>query len=317
MRWYAAPMEGVTDHIWREAHHRYFPGADRYYMPFFSPTADHVLTPRVRRELDPENNAGVPAVPQALTRSAPDFLWAAGELAAMGYPEISLNLGCPSGTVTAKGKGAGMLADPEALDRFLGAVFERAPLPVSVKTRLGVADEGEFGRLLEIFNRYPIAELTVHARVLRDQYGGRARREAFARALPGSRAPVCYNGDLFSAGDCRALEAEFPALPAAMLGRGLIADPALLRKAQGGPGADRETLRAYLGELGEAYARAFGGASAAMARMKGLWSFQFRLFEDDGTYEKRLRRARTPEELASAAAAVLRDLPLRRDAARP
>ena len=48
--------------------------------------------------------------------------------------EVNLNLGCPSGTVTAKGKGAGMLRDLDALDRFLDTVFSEAGGPISVKT---------------------------------------------------------------------------------------------------------------------------------------------------------------------------------------
>ena len=62
-----------------------------------------MLTERVRRDILPEYNRDTPVLPQILTKSVPDFLWAAGELAAMGYEEVNLNLGCPSGTVTAKG----------------------------------------------------------------------------------------------------------------------------------------------------------------------------------------------------------------------
>ena len=108
-----APMEGITDWRYRRAHSRAFSGVDRYYMPFLSPSQGHAFTRREKEEIDPAHNAGVRVVPQLLTRRAEDFLWAAGELAARGYREVNLNLGCPSGTVTAKGKGAGFLARPE------------------------------------------------------------------------------------------------------------------------------------------------------------------------------------------------------------
>ena len=123
MRYYFAPMEGVTGAVYRRTHHDYFPGIDKYFMPFITPTANGRLTPRQKRDVAPEVNAGVPAVPQLLTKSAEDFIWAANALFDMGYREVNLNLGCPSGTVTAKGKGAGFLGDPDALDRFLDAVF--------------------------------------------------------------------------------------------------------------------------------------------------------------------------------------------------
>ena len=133
-----APLDGITKVVFRQVYHRMFGGADRYFIPFFSPTDQHILTKRDQRELDPAANAGLPVVPQVMTRRAPDFLWAAEIVADMGYTEVNLNLGCPSGTVTAKGKGAGMLTDPEALDRFLDDVFSKCPIAISVKTRLGM-----------------------------------------------------------------------------------------------------------------------------------------------------------------------------------
>ena len=136
MQYYFAPLEGVTGSEFRRAHHRWFPGVDAYYMPFLSPTQDHVFTQRELRNVLPEYNQGFRAVPQLLTKNADDFLWCAGELAAMGYDEVNLNLGCPSGTVVAKGKGSGLLGAPEALDRMLDRIFSGSPVAVSLKTIL-------------------------------------------------------------------------------------------------------------------------------------------------------------------------------------
>jgi len=312
-RWYAAPMEGVTGWVWRGLHSRYFPGTDRYYIPFFSPTGNHLFTPRARRELCPEHNEGVPAVPQLLTRSAEDFLWAARELHAMGYGEVNLNLGCPSGTVVAKGKGAGLLARPEELERFLDAVFAAAPCAVSIKTRLGMTDEAEFTRLLAIYNRYPVAELIIHPRVQREGYQGQVRFGAFEAAARESRSAVCYNGDLKNRADCAALAARQPGLPAAMIGRGLIADPALIRKVRGGKEAGKAELEAFLTGLYEGYIRDFGNVSGAVARMKEVWSYQIRLFPGSEKHAKLLRKAGSAAEYESAAASIFRDLPLADD----
>ena len=170
-----APLDGITKSVFRRVWGRCFGGADRYFIPFFSPTPQHVLTPRDRREL--EMLPGLRQVPQVMTCRAEDFLWAAETVKDLGYDEVNLNLGCPSGTVTAKGKGAGFLAKPEELDRFFDAVFARVSLPVSVKTRLGVQSPEEFGRLLEIYNRYPIACLTIHPRVRTEKYRGPIHRD--------------------------------------------------------------------------------------------------------------------------------------------
>lgn len=108
MRYYFAPMEGLTDSVYRRLHQKYFPGVDRYYMPFFSPTVHRQLTQRESRELPEADSVSFAAVPQVLTKVPEDFLWAAEVIRNRGYDEVNLNLGCPSGTVTAKGKGAGM-----------------------------------------------------------------------------------------------------------------------------------------------------------------------------------------------------------------
>ena len=183
MEYYFAPMEGVTGAEYRAVHHRHFPGVDRYYMPFITPTQDRVFTPRELRNIAPERNVGYCAVPQLLTKNAGDFNWAAGELWAMGYDEVNLNLGCPSGTVTAKGKGAGMLADLEGLDRFLDGIFSAARGKISVKTRLGLRDPEEIFPLLERFARYPISLLILHPRVRQDFYKEPVRPDYFAREL--------------------------------------------------------------------------------------------------------------------------------------
>ena len=147
MRYYFAPMEGLTDSIYRRIHSQFFSGVDAYYMPFISPTVHRCLTNREARELPTADSVPFRAVPQLMTKVADDFLWAAGECEKRGYDEVNLNAGCPSGTVVSKKKGAGMLEDPDALDAFLDAVFSASPLPVSVKTRLGLTDVQEFPRI--------------------------------------------------------------------------------------------------------------------------------------------------------------------------
>lgn len=291
-----APLDGITKVVFRQVYHRLFGGADRYFIPFFSPTDQHILTKRDQRELDPAANAGLHVVPQVMTRRAPDFLWAAEVVADMGYTEVNLNLGCPSGTVTAKGKGSGMLRDLGALDRFLYTVFDEAGGPISVKTRIGVTDPEEFGPILEVYNRYPLAELIIHPRVMRQLYRGQADRAAFAAALPSCKAPVCYNGDITTPQDLTALEAAWPGLAGLMAGRGLIANPALFRMARGGTAPSKEELRGYLTELYTGYTAAFGSATAAISRMKGFWHECIGLFAGTEKLEKQLRKLREPWE---------------------
>ena len=299
MNYYVAPMEGLTDRVWRQAHQKWFGWAGapaKYYAPFLSPPENRVLIKKKMAELAPESNPGAPVVPQLLAKDGALAAWMVGQLRQLGYTEVNLNFGCPSGTVTAKGKGSGMLRDLDKLDAFLAALFAEAEGPLTVKTRLGVEKPEEFAAVLEVYNRYPIAELTIHPRVMRQQYRGIADREAFAKALPECRMPVCYNGDLTTVEQLRALEAEFPTVQSLMVGRGIIADPALFRQALGGPAATKEELRGYLDDLYHGYTALFGSAGCAISRMKGHWFYLIHRFEGSERLEKQLRKLREPWE---------------------
>lgn len=309
---YCAPMEGVTGTAFRRAHAAVFGGVDRYFAPFFSPTQEHVMPPRVKRELLPGNNPGFELVPQLLCRDADDFVWAARLLFDMGYGEVNFNLGCPSGTVAAKGKGAGFLARPDELDAFFGRVFSALPgARISVKTRLGVEDEAEFGRLLDIYARYPICELTVHARVRRDMYRLPVRPGGYALACERLSAPLCYNGDVFTPEDARRVTERFPVTHALMLGRGLMANPALAREIQGGAPASREELLRFHDMVYAGCARDFGSENVTVPRMKELWSYLRHSFEPCPREYKRLAKSRRPDEYLASAHDILNRVPLR------
>lgn len=260
MQYYLAPMEGITTYIYRNAHARYFGGIDKYFTPFISDKgfisdknfvtnkdfisdknfitdANSVtakksgksLNTKELRDILPENNTGITLVPQVLTNSAGRFLAVAKELSSYGYDTVNLNLGCPSGTVTAKKRGAGFLGVPDELDAFLYEIYEKCPMKISIKTRLGVSDLPEWNRLLDVYAKYPIHELIIHTRLLKEFYTGTTHPEAYAEAvnrlpigdtvkiteeyasdihelckepydsrdhLP--RIPLCYNGDIVS-----------------------------------------------------------------------------------------------------------------------
>lgn len=307
MRYYFAPMEGLTDSIYRLLHHKYFPGVDRYYTPFFSPTVHRSLTPKEQRELPPADSLPFCVIPQILTKNADDFLWMAQQCRDLGYEEVNLNLGCPSGTVTAKGKGAGMLSDPYALDSFLNTIFVSAPTDISVKTRLGFASVEEFPPLLEIFNRYPIKELILHPRVRSAFYNGDVDMDAFRYAANNSRAPMCYNGNLCSLQQITALSDKFPKMEAVMLGRGLISDPGMLTPS----GTDRHALENFYDALLEAYLEAFGGSRNAMFRLKENWRYLICKFEDSEKLYKRLRKTTDLTEYKALTREIFQTLPLR------
>lgn len=300
-RIYAAPMEGITGYIYRREHARHFGGCDRYYMPFIDPKDQSSLMKKEKKDIAPENNAGIPVVPQILTNRADRFLTTAGMLEDLGYQELNLNLGCPSGTVVSRGKGSGFLAYPDRLRTFFDKVFDGLrdrSLLVSVKTRLGMKSPDEMAALMDIYNDYPISELIIHARVREDYYKYPVRLEAFRQALSVSRHPVCYNGDLLDEKAAARFKEAFPQVDRLMLGRGMIADPVLPSrlilkepgKGQAGDSMDYGPLRDFMRDLCDCYEAEIG--NNALFKMKEIWTYMLPRFEAPGSLKKKLMKSR-------------------------
>ena len=306
MRYYYAPLEGITDATFRRLHQKYFPGVDKYFMPFISPTIHRSLTHKEDRELPMADSEAFVAVPQVLTKVPEDFLWAAQVCADRGYSEVNLNVGCPSGTVVSKGKGSGMLRDAQELDRFLDAVFSASPLPISVKTRLGLENPEDFVQILEVFNRYPITELTVHPRVRKDFYKEPVREEWFRYAYEHSKNPLCYNGNIITKQQADQIAVSYPGVESVMIGRALIGDPGMLMRS----GTERETLKRFHDELVEEYTRVFGSQRNAMFRMKENWSLLHKRFEDTDKLWKKLRKTTDYAEFMAITTEIFQTLSL-------
>ena len=311
MKYYFAPLEGITGHIFRNAHRKHFPGVDKYFTPFITTNQNHRFSNREMRDIFPENNQNINLVPQFLGKVAEEFVQAARVAGEMGYREINLNLGCPSGTVTAKGKGAGALAEPEKLDAYLDGIFGKVGILVSVKTRLGIRSAEEFGEILRIFNAYPICELTIHPRVQKDFYKNEPRLEAFERALKESENPVCYNGDINSKSSAAKLTGRFPGVSAVMIGRGLVRNPSLINEIKGGIPADIKGLKAFHDEVYEGYRREFRNERNAMMRMKEIWSYMIGIFDDSEEYSKKILRTSRPAEFDFLVKSVFEELKIK------
>ena len=301
-----APMEGVTGHAFRAVYAECFGDIDRYYTPFVAPPrVGSAFGKKAMAELDPERNQGLDVVPQLLTKDADEFVWAAQLLAEMGYREVNLNLGCPSGTVFNKGRGSGLLRDPEALDAFLDEVCERSPLPVSVKTRIGVASDDEYGRILATYCKHPLAELIVHPRIRTDFYKGTPRWRPYGETLARAPFPVAYNGDVFSPRDLSELIEAYPETRHVMLGRGVAANPALPRVLHGGAPLSLDELRRFHDRLYAVHEKEMGGN--AVGRMKEWWFYAERIFDSPLYVHRAIRKARRAGEYRTAVEKVFQE----------
>ena len=335
-----APMEGMTGYVFRNAYQKYFGGMDKYFTPFISSVG---FNHKERNDVLPEHNVGMCVIPQILTNRAEDFLQIAERLEAYGYDTVNLNLGCPSGTVVSKGRGAGFLGTPEKLEAFLDEIFGKCRLKISVKTRIGVQEPGEWGKLQEIYNRFPMEELIIHPRIQKDFYKHPVRLEVFREALAQSKIPVCYNGDIHSVKDYMEFAAEFPKVDRIMLGRGCFRNPGLadacIQMQRGGapgcfgevnpyisepdkagdeagshaPASDMtrdekwfDTLQDMLAELLCEYRQEMQNDTHTLYKMKEIWTYLGQGIPDGERMLKKITKARSISEYKIAAAEALR-----------
>lgn len=305
-----APMDGVTDFIYRRVQSRYFEPADLYYTPFLSLTAGHGFQEREYNEMNPENNRGMHVIPQLIGNNTEDFLWGIREVADLGYPEVNINMGCPSKTVIRKGKGSGMLKDPEHTARILDEIYEKSPIDVSLKIRIGYESPQEFSGILAMLNRFPISKLIIHPRVQTQGYGGTVDLNAWQEALEKSRAPLSFSGDLFDREKINAFRERYPRADTIMIGRGLVANPALIAEAKGMQALDNASFKAYHDALYEAYKDHLKKERFIIGRMKELWAYMGMAFTENREQLLAVRRAVTLPDYERAAEVLFEECPV-------
>ena len=290
MNLYFAPLEGIGGYIYRNAQADYFEKADKYYSPFLAPNQNRSISPKEYKDIAPEHNEDITLVPQIMANNAEIFLKAAQELEQLGYKEINLNLGCPSRTVVTKYRGAGFLAKPDALEQFLEEVYSKLNIRLSLKTRLGMEDEEEFEHLLDIYNKFPVSELIIHPRVQTDYYKNTPRMESFLNALEKSKNPVVYNGDIFNKEKYQQVMKQMD-VSGVMLGRGVLANPALFGEIRGTEKLSKERLWEFHERLLADYTQEMSGERNVLFKMKELWAHLIHFDPEWEPYIKKIRKA--------------------------
>lgn len=291
MKYYMAPLEGITGYIFRSAYHEYFGGIDKYVTPFISPNQKKICRTREKKDILPENNEGMNVVPQILTNHPEMFIKTADFLKDYGYREVNLNLGCPVGTVVSKKKGAGFLAEKEKLRIFLSEIYTGCDIKISVKTRIGMESPEEFEELMELFNQFPIYELIIHPRTREDYYKNTPNMKAFSYGYEVSRAKVCYNGDIFTEEDFDAITNQFPNLEEVMFGRGILRYPGLIRYIRDGSVMGKDELREFHDCIYAKYCENLYGDKTVLFKMKELWSYMINSFQYDSKIEKKIKKS--------------------------
>jgi len=306
-----APMEGITTAIFRRVYAKWFDSCDRAYTPFLVANSTHKFKTREKQEFLPftEN-----LIPQILTDRAEHFLWAAKEIQKAGYREVNLNAGCPSATVTTKGKGAGLLEDPEKLRSFFDEIFNlKTPdeLPeISVKTRVGLSSYTEAEKIADILSHYPLSRIIVHPRIRDDFYSNVPNLDAFRvfyEKLPVEK--LVYNGDLKTPEDVEMIRELFPGLQSVMIGRGLLADPFLPSKLHGKYDKNvngSRILAGFLDELYGEYKKIMSDERSVLFKMKDIWNFMSASFQENRREIKAIKKSKNGTEYKMAVRELLK-----------
>lgn len=231
-----APMQGLTELMFRKTYEQCFPGAiDLAVSPFLSLTHGNLADAwkKIDDVIPADNVGSIPVIPQILGKEPLEFIDLANRLYEVGYTEINWNIGCPMRRVTAKHRGSGILPYPDEVESILSQIVPNMKAKLSVKMRLGLNDIEEIFNLIPILNSYPLANVTIHPRTGRQQYGGQVDLDTFERAYKLIKHPVIFNGDICTLANYRNLCQRFPDIKDYMIGRGVLYDPLLPLKIKG------------------------------------------------------------------------------------
>ncbi len=290
-------MRGITTMHYRQAFVRHFQGLDIELAPFIPTVNSEKINPKLLKDVLPENQSGLPMIPQVIGNNADDFVQMNIALHDLGYDEVNWNMGCPHKPIRKKRRGSGLLPFPDTVDAILDQVCERSPVKVSVKVRLGVADKSELLKMIPVLNKYPLSEVIIHPRTAEQMYEGTVDLNAFEETYNALEQTVCYNGDINDLAFFQNLQERFPDIDRFMLGRGLLANPFLCEEIKNNIAQSREDAKssahtpsaplrrcarnhyieriaAFHDDLVSRYEAVLHGDHPVLGKMKEFWTYQ-------------------------------------------
>ena len=297
----AAPLQGVTDNVWRMAQQSVFGGVDAYYAPFMRVEHGEVRRKDLR-DVDPERNAGITLIPQILACQPEHALMMVEALKQMGYSRIDINMGCPFPPIALHRKGSGMLAYPDLTEALFKALATVEGIEYSVKMRIGWDRNDQWQGILPLMDIIKPCHIAVHPRTGKQQYKGELDIEQFEALLAASPWPVVYNGSLRTVEDIKQTVERYPTLAAVMVGNGLAADPGMLN-----PEAKPDDYRRFHDLLVDGYTEQLNGGETQLVRhLQDIW--QTFLPGTGHKLFKAIRKSRTLDQYETAASAALADV---------
>ena len=272
-----APLQGYTEAPYRDAHSAIFGGVDTYYTPFVRLEKGEFRN-RERRDVEPENNHVPHLVPQLIASDATKAETILALFIEKEYREVSINLGCPFPILAKRHNGSGMLPYPEEVKTLLDIVSRYPEIRFSVKMRLGWEQPEECLALAPILNELPLQYVTLHPRLGCQQYKGAVDMEGFEAFCRVCEKPILYNGDILTVEDIRQVEERFPSLAGIMIGRGMLANPALGVEYKEGRTLSSDEMREKIRALHTAVYSRYeqqlqGGDEQLLNKIKPFWEY--------------------------------------------
>ena len=225
-----APMQGLTELLFRRVLQRSYPNAFDYAVsPFLSLTHGnlHNADKKIEDVLPQLNVGSIPVVPQLLGHEADEFIALSNRLFDLGYTEVNWNMGCPMRRVAGKHRGSGILPYPDEVKNLLDKIIPKLKPHLSVKVRLGYYSSDEIDDIIPVLNDFPLKDITVHPRIGKQGYLGYPDLNKFTEILSSIRHKVIYNGDICSVFDYKKIRTRFPQVKDVMIGRGALYNPLL------------------------------------------------------------------------------------------
>lgn len=272
-----APLQGYTEAIYRNAHATCFGGVDTYYTPFVRLEKGNFRN-KDKREIDAENNHVPHLVPQLLASSAEKAETILSLFIEKGYKEVDINLGCPFPLLAKRHNGSGILPYPEEVEALLSIVKKYPQISFSIKMRLGWENPDECIQLAPFLNELPLRQITMHPRLGKQQYKGEVNLEGFATFQNICKHPLIYNGDINSLEEIQVIKDQFPSLAGIMIGRGLLANPALALEYKSGEKLSSDEMAKKIREMHAIVYQQYeqqlnGGDMQLVNKMKSFWEY--------------------------------------------
>lgn len=309
MQIYLAPLQGLTDSIFRESFSQHIGQFDKTFSPFIRVQHGEFYRPNQCKDILPAQNTFQKPVPQFLGNDIDSFRRFESFCLENDYNEVNINMGCPYPMVTSKKMGAGLLNHPQQISKLLNDIFASTQLKVSVKCRVGMESSDGFGELVSVFNDFPLEELIIHPRIGKQQYKGMSDKEIFAQYFPMIKHSVCYNGDILTIEDVQNLEKEFPALNKIMIGRGILENPFLLHEIRNEELSATEKmskLRDFHIALIELSKLKYSGDLHFLKHVEELWEYHSKGFEDGHKMFKQIKKCKSVAKYEEIILSILR-----------